>query len=120
MKEQYITYFKNILEGQLQELAARADTSVSGLVINDGSLSDPLDRASFDTDQSFMLRIRDRERRLMNKIKQALERIEEGTYGICEMCGENISIARLKARPVTTYCIECKIKMEYIEKASGF
>jgi DnaK suppressor protein len=62
------------------------------------------------------LRIRDRERRLINKIKEALERIENGTFGICEMCEEDISEARLKARPVTTLCIDCKIEQEKNEK----
>jgi DnaK suppressor protein len=62
------------------------------------------------------LRIRDRERRLINKIKEALERIDNGTFGICEMCEEDISEARLKARPVTTLCIDCKIEQEKKEK----
>ena len=55
----------------------------------------------------------------MLKISQALTRIEEGTYGICEVCGGEISIKRLKARPVTTYCIGCKNKMEAMERAVG-
>ena len=60
-----------------------------------------------------------RESKLIKKIKQALERIENGTYGICESCGEEISVKRLKARPVTTQCIECKAKEEALEKALG-
>jgi DnaK suppressor protein len=65
------------------------------------------------------LRIRDRERKLIGKIKEALERIEQGTYGICEDCGEEISTERLKARPVTTLCIDCKKTQETEEKVKG-
>jgi DnaK suppressor protein len=78
--------------------------------------ADPADRASQESDQFFTLRLRDRDRKLINKIKAALERIDDGTYGICEECGEEISIPRLKARPVTTLCIECKNKQEEMEK----
>ena len=66
-----------------------------------------------------MLRIRDRESKLILKVKKALARIETGTFGICESCGEDISFDRLKARPVTTQCIDCKIKEENLEKALG-
>jgi DnaK suppressor protein len=62
------------------------------------------------------VRIRDRERKLISKIKEALERIEGGTFGICEVCGEEISEERLKARPVTTLCIDCKTEEEEKEK----
>ncbi|MBF0111121.1 MAG: TraR/DksA C4-type zinc finger protein, partial [Desulfamplus sp.] len=65
------------------------------------------------------LRIRDREHKLIKKVKEALTRIENNTYGICESCGDDISIARLKARPVTTQCIECKTRDEVMEKALG-
>jgi DnaK suppressor protein len=65
------------------------------------------------------LRIRDRERTLIGKIREALERIEDGTYGICEECGEEITAERLKARPVTTLCIECKKRQETEEKVKG-
>jgi len=66
-----------------------------------------------------MLRIRDRESKLILKVKKALVRIEIGTFGICEACGEDISFDRLKARPVTTQCIDCKTKEENLEKALG-
>jgi DnaK suppressor protein len=66
-----------------------------------------------------MLRIRDRERKLILKIREALQRIEDGNFGICELCGDDIGIDRLKARPVTTLCIECKRKQEAGERARG-
>jgi DnaK suppressor protein len=66
-----------------------------------------------------MLRIRDRENKLIKKIKKALDRIETGTFGACEKCGEDITLKRLKARPVTTQCIDCKTQEEAFEKALG-
>ena len=89
---------------------------VSKAVGFDGKVSD---RAALESDRNFMLRIRDREHKLIKKIKKALERIENGTFGICETCGEEISVKRLKARPVTSQCIECKSKEEALEKALG-
>jgi DnaK suppressor protein len=80
---------------------------------------DPTDRASLESDRNFMLRIRDRENKLIKKIRKALERIEEGTFGLCETCGEEIGIERIRARPVTTQCIACKTKAEAREKALG-
>ena len=72
-----------------------------------------------ESDRNFMLRIRDREYKLIKKIKEALARLENDTYGVCEECGEDISVPRLKARPVTTLCIDCKAKEEALEKALG-
>jgi len=80
---------------------------------------DPVDRASLESDRNFLLRIRDRERKLIGKIEKALERVENGTFGICERCGEDISEERLNARPVTTFCIECKAEQENQEKLRG-
>jgi len=80
---------------------------------------DPTDRAALEADRNFLLRIRDRERKLIEKIKEALERIDNGSFGICEVCGRNIGQQRLKARPVTTLCIGCKKKQEAREKARG-
>jgi len=77
---------------------------------------DPADRASVESEQFFALRLRDRERKLKAKIREALARIENGTYGICEECGGEIGIERLKARPVTSLCIECKSKQEERER----
>ena len=82
-----------------------------------GNFPDPTDRASAESDRNFELRIRDRERKLLTKITQAVERLEDDSYGICDACGEDIGEARLEARPVTTMCIECKTKQEDFEKA---
>jgi DnaK suppressor protein len=69
-----------------------------------------------ETDRNFLLRIRDRERKLITKIDRALERIDDGSFGFCNECGEDIEIKRLEARPVATLCIECKTNQEEEEK----
>ena len=74
------------------------------------------DQASAETDRNFMLRLRGREQRLLKKIEQALERVENGIFGICEDCGNEINIHRLEARPVTTMCIDCKTLQEEEER----
>jgi DnaK suppressor protein len=78
--------------------------------------ADLTDQATAEQDRDFLLRIEDRERKLILKIKQALDRIDEGNFGICELCGEPIGEERLRARPVTTQCIECKTDMEDQER----
>jgi len=112
-------YFKKLLNERLDTLLAEANRTVTGMTDQGDNFPDPTDRASLESDRNFTLRIRDRERKLIKKIKDALERLEEGTFGICEQCGEDISDERLKARPVTTLCIDCKKKQEVEEKLKG-
>ena len=119
MKKKDIEYFKELLTNSMEELSSRADDTVSGMTDPRENFPDPTDRASLESDRNFMLRIRDRESKLIKKIKKALGRIENNTFGICEKCGKDISIKRLKARSVTTQCIECKTKEEALEKALG-
>jgi DnaK suppressor protein len=119
MKKKDLEYFKTLLSERLEELLSQADNTVSGMTAQKENFPDPTDRASLEADRNFMLRIRDREHKLIKKIKKALDRIENGTFGICDTCGEDISIKRLKARPVTTQCIDCKTKEEAQEKALG-
>ena len=119
MKEKDILYFKDLLSERLQELLSHADDTVSGMTRQKENFPDPTDRASLESDRNFMLRIRDRENKLIKKVKNALDRIEDGSFGICDSCGEDIAVERLKARPVTTQCIDCKTKQEAMEKALG-
>ena len=86
---------------------------------NNEMFADPADRATMESDRAFTLRIRDRERRLIKKIHDALQRMENGSYGFCESCGDEIGVARLKARPVTRLCINCKSKQEEDEQVRG-
>jgi len=116
VRQKEIDNLKLLLTEQLQGLIRDGEETVSGVRSQPHSFSDPLDRASHDEVQDSLFRIRERESRLIKKIRNALECIEDGTYGICELCGEEISYKRLEARPVTTKCIECKIKEENLER----
>jgi len=80
------------------------------------SFPDPTDQASMEIDRNFDLKIKDRERRLIKKIDQAIARIKDGEFGECDACGGEISAKRLEARPVTTLCIECKTAQEQEER----
>ena len=83
------------------------------------SFPDPLDRVTSESISSIELRKRDRERKLLQKIRDALSRLENGIYGICELCESEISIERLIVRPETTLCIRCKEEQEYLENRFG-
>ncbi len=116
MNKRDLKEIKKILEQQLEELLEDADKTASEMADEKANFPDPTDRASLESDRNFELRIRDRERKLIGKIREALERIEDGEYGLCESCEEEIGTARLKARPVTTMCIDCKTEQERQEK----
>ena len=116
MEKKDLEFFRNLLTQWLEEHLNRADDTVEELSDSQENLADPLDRASVESDRIWTLRIRDRESMLIKKIRQSLEDIENGEYGICEDCDEDISIERLKARPVTSFCIRCKTKRESVEK----
>ena len=116
MNEAKLEFFRGILQEEMQSLLDEAGKTVSEMTSDTTNFPDPNDRASQESDRTFELRIRDRERRLINKIREALERINDGSFGTCDTCGEEISEARLKARPVTTLCIDCKIEEEKKER----
>jgi len=120
MNKVKLNHYKKILDLKLTELMAGAEKTVSGMNRADEEhFADPGDRALRETDRNFTLRVKDRERKLVAKIKEAIEKIEDGTYGECEECGEPISEKRLEARPVTSSCIECKTEEEETEKQRG-
>lgn len=108
---------KQMLGKQRESILAEAG-AIIGNTLNPTSDTFPdwTDQASIEADQNFVLRLREREQQLLKKIDDAIERINEETFGLCEMCGGQISAKRLKARPVTTLCIECKTKQELEEK----
>lgn len=112
MKKRRMKNYQTMLSQRLAVLMDASIETVDDMVHNKVQFADPTDRASLETDRGFVLRLRDRDRRLINKIEQALRRIDEGTFGICDECGDPIGEARLKARPVTTLCIECKEEAE--------
>jgi DnaK suppressor protein len=119
MDKKKLEYFRGLLQEQLDELIDEALKTVNGMTNLKDTFPDPTDRAALETDRNFLLRIRDRERKLIEKIKEALDRIDNGQFGVCELCGKEIGEKRLMARPVTTLCIECKKKQEAREKARG-
>ncbi|MEA2625892.1 MAG: DnaK suppressor protein [Candidatus Binatota bacterium] len=116
MTKRDLNFFKELLGQKRGELLADADRAVTGMNDEKENFPDPTDRASLESNRNFMLRIKDRERKLLTKIDEALKRIEDGEYGICEQCSEEIGVQRLKARPVTTLCIDCKAAQEAQEK----
>jgi DnaK suppressor protein len=105
---------REILERQRDEILAMSEEIIAkGSMGTEGTnFPDMSDQATAEQDQSLNIRMRSREQKLLVKIEEALERIGNGTYGICETCGETIAFQRLKARPVTTLCIECKTEQE--------
>ena len=116
MRKRELNLFKKLLNRRLEELLMEAERTKDQVKETEEPSPDPLDQASNVFDRDFLLRLRDRERKLMLKIKEALERIENGTFGICEQCGEKISEKRLRARPMATLCIDCKHEQEAWEK----
>ena len=89
------------------------------MLISIERLPDIIDYTSTQSDINLELKIRDRERKLIAKMEEAVLKIDSGTYGICDDCGEEISEKRLIARPITTFCINCKTKQEKYEQLRG-
>lgn len=119
MNQTDIDYFRGLLASMLAEAQVKGDATLEELTDNNEVCADPADRATMESDRAFTLRIRDRERRLIKKIRQALERIDDGSFGVCDECGEDIGVPRLKARPVTKLCINCKSRQEEDENLRG-
>ncbi len=115
LREKKILEIKKSLLSQRERLLKEAEEALNTLP-GEINFPDMGDQATAETDRNFMLRLRDRERMLLKKIDETIERIDNGTYGICERCGNEINIKRLEARPVTALCIECKIHQEEEEK----
>jgi DnaK suppressor protein len=114
-REHKIQEIKKKLLQQREELLTEAEDA-RNVLPEEGVFPELGDQASADIDKGFMLRLKGRERLLLKKIDEAIDKIENGTYGTCENCGETISTKRLEARPVTTLCIECKTEQEAEEK----
>jgi DnaK suppressor protein len=110
--------FKKILEQERLTILRKAKKTLDEEAVFDtDDLPDDMDKASTEYQQSLTFRLRDREKYLLSKIEKALSRLEEGEFGVCELCGEDISLKRLEARPVTTLCVKCKEEQEKKEKS---
>jgi len=116
MKPEKIEFFRQMLTRQINELLGEAGRTVTEMQGSNENHPDPSDRASLESDRNFELRIRDRERKLILKMQEAIQRLNDDVFGICDVCVGPISEKRLMARPVTTLCIACKTKQEKIEK----
>ncbi len=117
MRQREQELFRGLLETRRREILSEAERAVGSMNSKpEEAFADPADRATLESDRNFQLRLRDRERKLLAKIDEAVERISDGSYGRCEECGGEIGIERLKARPVTTFCIGCKSDQEAREQ----
>ena len=119
MKKKDVNHLKKILIQQLMELLGRTDCSLDGLKVPDNDLSDILDRASQISEREFSHHLCSREKLHMRRIERSLQDIEDGVYGLCDQCEEEIAYKRLKARPTARYCIGCKTQLEKMEKLTG-
>lgn len=119
MDQKDLEYFRVLLTDMLEEALKQGELTIEDMTDNNEIFADPADRATMESDRAFTLRIRDRERKLIKKIRSALVRMDEGVYGVCDDCGEEIGVPRLKARPVTKLCINCKSKQEEDEHLRG-
>ena len=120
MKKRDMQRFKKILLEQRNELLQNARRTLSGDIhLDPDDFPDEIDTASSEMNLAFQGRLRERERGLLSKINQALDKIEQGIYGECESCGEQISLKRIEARPVAELCIDCKAEQEALERRNA-
>ena len=116
MNEMQLEYFRQKLENWKKSIVSQSVDTLEDLLQGGLSQPDEIDRASLETDKALDLRTKDRIRKLINKIDEALDRIEDGSYGYCEETGEPIGLERLEARPVATLSIEAQERHERMEK----
>jgi DnaK suppressor protein len=117
MRKRELERYRGVLEMQLAALVGHGEKTVHEMV-GEGveEIPDPNDRATIEEERNWSLRLRDRDRKLIGKIQEALARLDAGTFGTCIACGRAIGAARLRARPVTDLCIDCKTEAERAER----
>ena len=117
MNKTQLKKFKTLLESKRDDIVRRAQQTLSeDMTLDANELPDEMDLASTEYLQSFTFRLRGREKTFLRKIQKALVKIEEGSFGMCEDCGEPIAVKRLEARPEAPLCIQCKEEQERQEK----
>ena len=119
MNEAQQLHFRHILLAWKRELMEEVDRTVHHMQDEAANFPDPTDRATQESDFTMELRTRDRERKLIKKIDESIKNIDDGEYGYCEICGVEIGVRRLEARPTATLCIDCKTLDEIREKQMG-
>lgn len=113
-------YYKKLLIERLDVLLTEAHSAVRGMTRLKHESADPLDQASLEADRNFTLRQKQREGKFIREIEHALSRLDEGTFGLCDLCGEEIPEKRLKVYPMNTLCIQCQSEQETKERVRGF
>ena len=116
MRKRESMRYRSVLEMQLASLVGHGEQAVHEMSGTAEENPDPNDRATAEEGRNWSLRLRDRDRKLIGKIQEALARLDAGTFGTCTSCGRAISPARLRARPVTDLCIDCKTEAERVER----
>jgi DnaK suppressor protein len=116
MEDERLKFFEDLLNERLNSLLVAAGSNIGDLTSEREQAADTIDIAAMESNRDFKLRLADRERRLVKKLRQAIRRIQDGEYGECVACGEDISERRLMARPVATHCIDCKTEAESLER----
>jgi DnaK suppressor protein len=120
MSKAQLKKFKDLLEEKRREIIKKAQQTLDeDMTLDANDLPDEMDLASSEYLQSFTFRLRGREKVFLDKIQKALEKLEAGSFGVCDECGDRISVKRLEARPETTLCIRCKEDQERVEKDFG-
>ena len=119
MRNRDLKSLKKHLSQQLVDMLRNSDCNLEGLGNLEENLSDLIDRASHMTERNFSHHLCSREKLLIRRIEQSLQDMEDGVYGLCERCEEQISIKRLKARPIARHCINCKTEIEKMERLTG-
>ena len=120
MKKRDMEKFKKVLLQQKEDLLKNARKTLSGDIhLDPDDFPDEIDTASSEMNLAFQGRLRERERGLISKINQALDKIDDGVYGECESCGEQISLKLIQARPVAELCIDCKAEQEQLERRNA-
>jgi DnaK suppressor protein len=120
LKKREMQKFRKTLEGQRDEILTNARKTLSGEIhLDPDDFPDEIDTASSEMNLAFQGRLRERERGLLSKINQAIERIEQGIFGECQSCGEDIGTKRMQARPMAQFCIDCKAEQEQQERRNA-
>ena len=119
MCEMHLAYFRQQLYQWRTELIEESQETINNLRDEVRDVGDEAERATRETENSLELRTRDRYRKLLNKIDQALTRVDDGTYGYCEETDEDIGLARLMARPIATLCLDAQERWEIRQKQMG-
>ena len=116
MRKREVERYREVLRERLEALIGNGSQAVHEMSEEEAEEPDPSDRATVEEERNWSLRLRDRDRKLIGKLQDALARLDAGTFGLCTRCGRPIGSARLRARPMTDLCIDCKTETEQLER----